>query len=498
MTSESTNLSCASDGLMGYRTERRRIANRGMRSTSPTPYSGEQKLHPSRPGRVHRWPGVYRTGMSKVGVPGVDIGWAAEDPTIAELLKPLGYATADSAKNHFGDLSKPTDGARVSTSSSAASTTSTPRRSGELTDYPHADPIPRLRFRAAAGVQSARPPPRCPPWTPEVRSRRQSEPSGHRPAERKRMETIDDDITSATIDYIKRQRNADKPWFVDEHHAHAPVHPHQTGGAAGRGPGCGRSAYHDDDRPTAMSAPCWTAWANSALPRTPSSSTPPTMAHTATPGPTAAPRRSAAREGHQLEGAFPRAGDDPWPGKITAGAVSNERSSSTTTIADLLAAAGEPDIVERLKKAIPPARTATPSTRSISTVTTCSPTDGRGRRQPARGVLLLLRRRRSGGNAVSRTGKRCSWSSAAGHLRVWASRSRCSGACCSISAPTPMSSPTSSNTLRMVDAARLLHLLYDGNGGSSSTRSRVSAGHPPASFSVDQAVEKLHQFLAHD
>ena len=49
---------------------------------------------------------VYRTGMSKVGVPGVDIGWAAEDPTIAELLKPLGYATGQFGKNHFGDLNK--------------------------------------------------------------------------------------------------------------------------------------------------------------------------------------------------------------------------------------------------------------------------------------------------------------------------------------------------------------------------------------------------------
>jgi arylsulfatase A-like enzyme len=49
---------------------------------------------------------VYRTGMSKVGVPGADIGWVAEDPTIAELLKPLGYATGQIGKNHFGDLNK--------------------------------------------------------------------------------------------------------------------------------------------------------------------------------------------------------------------------------------------------------------------------------------------------------------------------------------------------------------------------------------------------------
>jgi arylsulfatase A-like enzyme len=46
---------------------------------------------------------VFRTGLSKVGVPGADVGLRAEDPTIAELLKPLGYATGQFGKNHLGD-----------------------------------------------------------------------------------------------------------------------------------------------------------------------------------------------------------------------------------------------------------------------------------------------------------------------------------------------------------------------------------------------------------
>ena len=49
---------------------------------------------------------VYRTGMSKVGFPGMPIGLSAEDLTIAELLKPLGYATAQFGKNHLGDLNE--------------------------------------------------------------------------------------------------------------------------------------------------------------------------------------------------------------------------------------------------------------------------------------------------------------------------------------------------------------------------------------------------------
>ncbi|CAN5589478.1 hypothetical protein BH09ACT8_BH09ACT8_63570 [soil metagenome] len=98
-----TNLSCYSDGMMGYRTPNiDRIASEGMRFTDSY---GEQSCTAGRAAFISGQ-SVYRTGMSKVGMPGVDIGWATEDPTIAELLKPLGYATGQFGKNHFGDLNK--------------------------------------------------------------------------------------------------------------------------------------------------------------------------------------------------------------------------------------------------------------------------------------------------------------------------------------------------------------------------------------------------------
>ncbi|XTR52381.1 sulfatase-like hydrolase/transferase [Pseudarthrobacter sp. So.54] len=49
---------------------------------------------------------VFRTGLSKVGMPGADIGLRAEDPTIAELLKPHGYVTGQFGKNHLGDMNE--------------------------------------------------------------------------------------------------------------------------------------------------------------------------------------------------------------------------------------------------------------------------------------------------------------------------------------------------------------------------------------------------------
>ena len=98
-----TNLSCYSDGLMGYRTPNiDRIADEGMRFTDSY---GEQSCTAGRSSFI-TGQSVYRTGMSKVGVPGADVGLQAEDPTIAELLKPLGYATGQFGKNHLGDLNK--------------------------------------------------------------------------------------------------------------------------------------------------------------------------------------------------------------------------------------------------------------------------------------------------------------------------------------------------------------------------------------------------------
>src|SRR5215204_1404096 len=98
-----TNLSCYSDGLMGYRTPNiDRIADEGMRFTDSY---GEQSCTAGRSSFI-TGQSVYRTGLSKVGMPGFDIGLQAEDVTIAELLKPLGYATGQFGKNHLGDLNK--------------------------------------------------------------------------------------------------------------------------------------------------------------------------------------------------------------------------------------------------------------------------------------------------------------------------------------------------------------------------------------------------------
>src|SRR5271154_1776410 len=85
---------------MGYDTPNiDRLAKEGMLFTDAY---GEQSCTAGRASFITGQSG-YRTGLTKVGVPGATVGLQAEDPTIAELLKNPGYATGQFGKNHLGD-----------------------------------------------------------------------------------------------------------------------------------------------------------------------------------------------------------------------------------------------------------------------------------------------------------------------------------------------------------------------------------------------------------
>jgi arylsulfatase A-like enzyme len=94
------NLSCYSHGVMGYRTPHiDRLAREGMMFTDSY---GEQSCTAGRASFITGQSG-FRTGLTKVGAPGASIGLHHEDPSIAELLKGVGYATGQFGKNHLGD-----------------------------------------------------------------------------------------------------------------------------------------------------------------------------------------------------------------------------------------------------------------------------------------------------------------------------------------------------------------------------------------------------------
>ena len=222
-----------------------RIANEGMRFTDSY---GEQSCTAGRAAFISGQ-SVYRTGMSKVGIPGADIGWAAEDPTIAELLKPLGYATGQFGKNHLGDMNKHLPTVHGFDEFFGNLYHLNAEEEPEQPDYPHKDQIPEA-LRAGicrAACCSAGPPtedsnePDDPKYGPVGKQR--IEDTG--PLTSKRMETIDDEIADATVDYIKRQHAARAP--RSSCGATSPTctcAPTPSRRASAR-PGCWQSPYHD-------------------------------------------------------------------------------------------------------------------------------------------------------------------------------------------------------------------------------------------------------------
>ena len=94
------NISHFSRGMMGYRTPNiDRVATEGVTFTD---YYAQQSCTAGRACFI-TGQNPIRTGLTKVGMPGATVGLQKEDPTIAELLKPLGYATGQFGKNHLGD-----------------------------------------------------------------------------------------------------------------------------------------------------------------------------------------------------------------------------------------------------------------------------------------------------------------------------------------------------------------------------------------------------------
>jgi arylsulfatase len=193
-----TNLSCYSDGLMGYRTPNiDRIADEGMRFTD---CYGEQSCTAGRSAFI-TGQSPFRTGLSKVGMPGAPLGLQAEDATIAELLKPHGYATGQFGKNHLGDRDEYLPTMHGFDEFFGNLYHLNAEEEPEHPDYPK-DPAFRQQFGPRGVIHS---------WA-QSDGTQKVEDTG--PLTRKRMETIDEEINVAASDFIRRSVDDDKPFFV--------------------------------------------------------------------------------------------------------------------------------------------------------------------------------------------------------------------------------------------------------------------------------------------
>jgi arylsulfatase A-like enzyme len=344
-----SNLSCYTHGLMGYRTPNiDRIAKDGMLFTDSY---GEQSCTAGRSSFI-TGQSVYRTGLSKVGIPAAPVGMSDKIVTIAALLKEQGYATGQFGKNHLGDLNfmLPTNHGFDEFFGNLYHLNA--EEEPEMYDYPSEKDFPNFRknFGPRGVIHSwaadKDDPTEMPRWGRV--GKQKIEDTG--PLTKKRMETCDDEFVAAATDYIKRQSQDDKPFFVwlNTTHMHLFTHTKKESlGQAGRW----QSPYHDamvdhdknvgqmldllDDLGIAEdtlvvystdNGPHRNSWPDGGM----------------------TPFRS--EKNTNWEGAFRVPQLARWPGKIAPGSIANGIVQHHDWLPTFLAAAGASEVVDELKK----------------------------------------------------------------------------------------------------------------------------------------------------
>jgi arylsulfatase A-like enzyme len=333
-----SNISAYTMGLMGYRTPNiDRIATEGMIFTD---YYGEQSCTAGRSSFI-TGQSVFRTGLSKVGLPGADLGLRTEDPTIAALLKAQGYATGQFGKNHLGDKDEflPTNHGFDEFFGNLYHLNAEEEPENE--DYPGDMVLAdgktfREKFGPRGVIHS---------WALPG-GKQKIEDTG--PLTKKRMETVDDETSDRAIEFIREQQKAGKPWFVWWNGTRMHFRTHvkkEHRGISGQDEYSDGMVEHDmhvgkflkllDELGIADNTIVFYSTDNG-----PHYNTWPDAAATPFRG-----EKNTNWEGGWRVPAMVR-----WPGQIKPGSVTNEIVHHMDWLPTFLTAAGEPDIKDKLKK----------------------------------------------------------------------------------------------------------------------------------------------------
>lgn len=323
-----TNISAYSNGIMGYQTPN--IDSLARDGVMLTDYYGEQSCTAGRSAFITGQHPV-RTGLTKVGTPGAATGIHKEDPTLAEMLKPLGYATGQFGKNHLGDRDEflPTNHGFDEFFGNLYHLNA--EELPESPDYPK-----EAWFQKMANPRGV------------IHSYADGRIEDSGPLTRKRMETVDEEFGDAAKQFIAKAHKADKPFFVwlNTTGMHFWTHPAQKHiGKSGQGPYNDVMVAHDelvgdmlaqlkalgiDDNTIVVystdNGPHYNTWPDAAI----------------------TPYRS--EKNSNWEGAYRVPALVRWPNKIPAGKISNTMMSHLDWMPTLMAAVGEPKVVEQLKK----------------------------------------------------------------------------------------------------------------------------------------------------
>ncbi|HEY0145702.1 MAG: arylsulfatase [Methylovirgula sp.] len=341
-----SDISAYTFGLMGYRTPNiDRIAKEGLMFTD---YYAEQSCTAGRSSFI-TGQSVIRTGLSKVGIPGATVGLQPEDITIAEALKPLGYATAQYGKNHLGDRNEYLPTVHGFDEFFGNLYHLNAEEEPEDPDYPK-DPAFRAKFGPRGVLKckaSETDDPTIDPRFGRV-GKQTIEDTG--PLTRKRMETIDDETTSDAIDFIQRQVKAGKPFFCWMNTTRMHVFTHVRASMRGQS-GMPDNEYadgmieHDGDVGKLLKVLDDLGIANDTI-----------VLYTTDNGPhmnswpDAAMTPFRSEKNTNWEGAYRVPAMIRWPGHIKPGSIANDIFGSHDWFLTFLAAAGDMDVKDRLLK----------------------------------------------------------------------------------------------------------------------------------------------------
>jgi len=321
-----SNISAYTMGLVGYRTPNiDRVAREGLIFTD---YYGEQSCTAGRSSFI-MGQSVFRTGLSKVGLPGADLGMRVEDPTIAGLLKNNGYATGQFGKNHLGDQDEMLPSNHGFDEFFGNLYHLNAEEEPENEDYPK-DPAFRERF-GPRGV---------------IKSFAGGDIVDTGALDKKRMEKIDDETVAAALDFIDRQNTAKQPFFCwwngTRMHFRTHVKP-ELRGISGQDEYADGMVEHDRHVGQLLDKLDELGIADDTIVFYSTDNGP----HMNT-WPDAAMTPFRGEKNTNWEGGWRVPAMVRWPGKIEAGSVCNEIMHHMDWLPTFVAAAGEPDIKEKL------------------------------------------------------------------------------------------------------------------------------------------------------
>jgi arylsulfatase A-like enzyme len=324
------NISHFSRGMMGYTTPNiDRVAKEGVTFTD---YYAQQSCTAGRACFI-TGQNPIRTGLTKVGMPGATVGLQKEDPTIAEFLKPLGYATGQFGKNHLGDRDEYLPTVHGFDEFFGNLYHLNAEEEPELPDYPK-DP----EFKKMFGPRGVL---HC---IADGKGGQTIKDTG--PLTKKRMETIDEEITERALAWMEAQVKADVPFFLwyNATAMHFRTHVAEKNiGKSGQDPYSDRMVVHDEQIGMMLDRLDELGIADNTIvmystDNGPENDTWPDGASTPFRG-----QKDTNWEGGWRVPSFMR-----WPGKIEAGSVLNGIVSHVDMFPTLLAAAGDLDVKERL------------------------------------------------------------------------------------------------------------------------------------------------------